>query len=415
MDDRAGQRQSETVSDSLSGSLCDALSSSSWAPLEKALIEARHDIHQHPELGFEEERTQEKVRAWLEARGYAPRVSAETGLVADLFPERYGKSKTIALRADLDALPMDEKTPLPYRSVHPGRAHKCGHDGHTAIMMGVADVLARKKDVIEGNVRLIFQPAEEGVRGGGAKVMVAEGVLEQVSEIYGLHNWPAWPLGELRVKAGPLMANVTTMVIELEGKGAHGSQPQVSKDPIVAGAHLVTALQTVVSRSLGYEGGAVVSICQFLAGEANNVIPRSARLTGTIRTFDAAVTDTVRTRVMEVCRGVEAMFGVKVKAELQQGYPVLINDPTCAEAVKRVGETVVERVSEKDLPMAGGEDFAYFAQQIPAAYFFLGAGKPGEKTPGCHHPDFDFEDRLLRSGVQMFVGLVNDRLLSRRT
>lgn len=380
--------------------------------LEETLRGVRHDIHQHPELGFEETRTQAKVRAWLEARGYAPRASAETGLVADLFPERYGRTRTIALRADLDCLPMQEHTPLPYRSVHAGRAHKCGHDGHTTILMGVADVLARHKDRIDGNVRLVFQPAEEGVRGGGAKVMVAEGILEHVDEIYGLHNWPDWPEGQVRVVAGPLMANVVELHLSVRGRGAHGSQPQVARDPIVAGAHLVTALQTVVSRGLGYEGGAVVSVCEFHAGEANNVIPDAARLSGTIRTFSEAVTERVLARVEEVCRGTAATFGVEVDLQPQRGYPVLVNDAECAAAVARVAERLVgrQRVSAEDLPMAGGEDFAYFTQAIPGAYFFLGAGRPGEDTPGCHHPDFDFDDRLIPLGMQMFLGLVADRL-----
>lgn len=384
----------------------------SIAALEPELVTIRRDIHQHPELGFEEVRTQAKVRAWLEARGYAPRVCAETGLIADLHPDRVGQTATIALRADMDCLPMEERTPLDWKSIHPGRAHKCGHDGHTTILMGVADVLARNRDRIPGNVRLIFQPAEEGVRGGGARVMVAEGALEHVDEIYGLHNWPAWPEGEVRVVAGPTMAHVIELDLTVCGKGAHGSQPQVARDPIVAGAHLVTALQTVVSRGLGFEGGAVVSVCEFHAGEANNVIPETARLTGTIRTFSEAVTERVIARVEEVAKGTEATFGVKVKLRIQRGFPVLVNDSKCAEAVRRVAAGVVgeAKVSAKELPMAGGEDFAYFAEARPAAYFFLGAGKPGEDTPGCHHPDFDFDDRLIPLGMRLFLGLVEDRL-----
>lgn len=380
--------------------------------LLEPLREIRHDIHRHPELGFEEVRTQKKVREWLEARGYSPCASAETGLVADLHPDRVGRATTIALRADLDCLPMEERTPLPYRSVHPGRAHKCGHDGHTTILMGVADVLARHRDAIPGNVRLVFQPAEEGVRGGGAKVMVAEGVLEGVSEIYGLHNWPAWPKGEVRVKPGPLMAHVNYFGIELVGKGAHASQPQVARDPIVAGAHLVSALQTVVSRGLGFEGGAVLSVCQFHAGEANNVIPATARLGGTTRTFSESVTERVFERLHEVVRGVEPMFGVKARLDVTRGYPVLENHPECALAVARVAGRLVgpDKVNEKDLPMAGAEDFAYFTQAVPGAYFFLGAGLPGEDTPGCHHPDFDFDDGLIPLGMRMFLGLVADRL-----
>ncbi len=374
------------------------------------LREIRRDIHQHPELGFEEVRTQELVRAWLAERGYSPRVCAETGLVADLNPGRPGP--TIALRADLDCLPMHEHTDLAYRSVHAGRAHKCGHDGHTAILLGVADVLARHRDAVAGNVRLVFQPAEEGVRGGGAKVMLAEGALDGVREIYGLHNWPAFPRGELRVQAGPMLAQVHELTIVVRGKGGHGSQPQLCRDPIVAGAHLVAALQTVVARGLGYAGGAVLSITQFIAGTTHNVIPETARMRGTIRSFAPAVTERVLERLREVIAGTAATFGVAIELQVDDGYPVTMNHPTCAEAVRRVGEALLgaPRVSSAELPMAGGEDFSYFAQAVPGAYFFLGARRGEEDTPVCHHPDFDFDDELIPLGMTLFLGIVRDRM-----
>lgn len=384
----------------------------SLAELEPQLVEVRHDLHQHPELGFEEHRTQKLVRNWLEHHGYAPRVSAQTGVVADLQPDQAGRGKTIALRADLDCLPMDETTDLPYRSVHAGRAHKCGHDGHTAILMGVAALLAERRDDVPGNVRLIFQPAEEGVRGGGARVMVAEGVLEGVDEVYALHNWPAFPRGHVRVRPGPLMAQTHRIELEVSGVGGHGSQPQATRDPIVAAAHLVTALQTVVSRGLGYEGGAVVSICRMQAGTTVNVIPDRAKLAGTIRSFSSEVTDRVLSRIHEIAAGVGQTFGVEVRVEIQAGYPVLANDEACAAAVTRVATRLLgsENVSDAGLPMAGGEDFAYMTAQRPGAYFFLGSGEDDRVTPGCHHPDFDFDDRILRTGVRMFMGLVQDRL-----
>ncbi len=374
------------------------------------LREIRHDLHQHPELGFEEHRTSARVRQWLEARGYAPRDSAQTGLWADLHPGREGPC--IALRADLDCLPMVETTDLPYRSVHEGRAHKCGHDGHTTILMGVADVLARHREHIPGNVRLLFQPAEEGVRGGGARVMVAEGVLDGVDEVYGLHNWPAFPHGRVAVKAGAVMAQTHELDITVGGRGGHGSQPQDCRDPIVAAAHLVTALQTIVSRGLGSDGGGVVSICQFSAGNTHNVIPDRAMLSGTVRSFDPVADARIIERIHEIVAGVATTFGVTIDVKVSDGYPVLANHPRCAEAVHRVAERTVgaERVGEEGLPMAGGEDFAYFAQTIPAAYFFLGAGVEGQDTPGCHHPDFDFDDALIPLGIRMFLGLVADRL-----
>ncbi|MEL7368814.1 MAG: amidohydrolase [Myxococcota bacterium] len=379
-------------------------------PLHSVLTAFRREIHKHPELGFEEVRTQDVVRRWLIEHGYTPRVCAETGLVADLNPESEGR--TIALRADLDALPMPETTDLPYRSVHDGRAHKCGHDGHTAIMMGVAAALAAQRDKVPGNVRIIFQPAEEGVRGGGAKVMVAEGALEGVEEAYGLHNWPGFPKGHVYVQPGPVMAQVNTFNITINGVGGHGSQPQGCRDPIVAGAHLVTALQTVVSRGLGYDGGAVVSVCQFEAGSTHNVIPSIAKLKGTIRSFIPQRTERVLERVREVTAGVASTFGIKIDLDIEPGYPVLNNADEPASVVARVARDALgeDKVSSDGLPLGAGEDFAYFAEVIPSAYFFLGAGVPGQKTPGCHHPDFDFDDDLIPIGVKVFLGIVADRL-----
>ncbi len=388
-------------------------------PLLDALVPQltmiRHDIHKHPELGFEEHRTQRLVMGWLEKLGYQPQAMAGTGVVADLRPDLVGQAPTVALRADLDCLPMQEHSELPYCSIHDGRAHKCGHDGHTTIMLGVAAVLANLRDKLgdrlAGNVRLIFQPAEEGVDGGGAKVMLDEGVLDQVSEIYGLHNWPGFALGQVHVCTGPTMAQVHDLAFEIQGRGGHGSQPQVCIDPVVAGAALVGELQTIVSRNLGYEGGAVLSVCTFHAGEANNVIPERATLTGTLRTFDPRVTERVVARIEQIARGVAESHGVQIHAHVEPQYPVLQNAADCAAAVGRVAETLLgpESCSSAGLPLAAGEDFGYFAAAVPGAYFFLGAGRD-EDTPGCHHPDFDFDDRLIPTGIRMFVGIVADRL-----
>ncbi|MEM1030885.1 MAG: M20 family metallopeptidase [Myxococcota bacterium] len=382
------------------------------ADLLPRLWEIRRDIHQHPEIGFQEVRTQGLVRTWLQDHGYHPRESAKTGLIAEIGPTGGGDTPTIALRADMDCLPMHEETPLPYRSKVPGMAHKCGHDGHTTILMGVAAMLAAQRDALRGRVRLLFQPSEEGINGSGGHVMVEEGGLAGVNEVYGLHNWPGYPKGDVRVCAGPTMAQVHSYEITIIGVGGHGSQPQLCRDPIVAGAHLITALQTVVSRGLGYEGGAVLSVGSFHAGEASNVIPGVAKLNGTIRTFDPAVAERVLERMHEVCAGIGATFGVEVAPEITAGFPVLENDAHCAETVRRVAERVVgpERISDAGLPMAGGEDFAYMARAVPGAYFFLGAQLPGENTPVCHHPDFDFDDDLIETGVRMMLGIVADRV-----
>jgi amidohydrolase len=379
-------------------------------PLVARLVEVRRDLHMHPELGFAEHRTQALVEAWLAAHGYATRRVAGTGVVADLKPDATGR--TIGLRADLDCLPMPETTDLPWRSVHDGCAHKCGHDGHTAVLLGVAAVLAEHRERIAGNVRLLFQPAEEGVRGGGAKVMVAEGALAGVDEVYGLHNWPPMPQGTLAVRAGPMMAQTFTLEIVVRGVGGHGSEPQRCRDPIVAASHLVVALQTAVSRGLGHKGGAAVSIGRFSAGTTDNVIPERAELSGTVRTFSDEAAERVVSRIREIATGTAATFGVQIDLHVVEGYPVLVNDPTCADAVARVGRALLgdAAVGEHDLPIAGGEDFAYFTRAVPGAYFLLGAGEPGGGSPACHHPDFDFNDALIPSAMAMLLGLVDDRL-----
>ncbi|MEE9127019.1 MAG: amidohydrolase [Planctomycetota bacterium] len=368
----------------------------------------RHDLHRHPELGFEEHRTQEVVQRWLSEHGYEPRACAGTGLVADL---KAGEATRLALRADLDALPIHEMLDLPYRSVHDGVSHKCGHDGHTAILMGVAALLAAGRDLVRGNVRLLFQPAEEGVRGGGAKVMIADGAIDGVPEVYGLHNWPGFPKGELRVRGGPVLAQVDNFHLRLVGEGGHGGQPHRCKDPIVAAAQVVTALQTVVARSVAPHESVVVSVGSIQAGSANNVIPKTADLLGTIRTFDPAVRESVHGRVRDIAGSVGEAMGVKAELDIQAEYPVLCNDDACAEIVRKVAVQRLgpDKVSDRGLPLAVSEDFSYFAEAVPAAYFFLGAGGPGDQTPGCHHPDFDFDDDLLGTGVRMFLGLCEAR------
>ncbi len=377
------------------------------------LTAIRRDLHKHPELGFAEHRTGAIVRAWLERHGYAPRTAAKTGVIADL--HRSGLAPTIALRADLDCLPMPETTDLPHRSVHDGCAHKCGHDGHTAILLGVSALLARRRNELGCNVRLLFQPAEEGVDGGGAKVMVAEGALEGVEEVYGLHNWPGFRSHRIHVRAGAMLAQTHWMSIRLFGVGGHASQPQLCRDVIVAGSHLVVALQTVVARGLGYEGGAVVSVGKFSAGTTDNVLPGSAELEGTVRTFAPDVTERVLSRIREVVGGVASTFGVRAELELAPGYPVVMNDPVCTAAVQRVGAAIVgaPQVSDVGLPIAGGEDFAYMAQATRGAFFFVGTGDESGGVPTCHHPDFDFDDTMIPIGIRMFLGLVDDHIARR--
>lgn len=377
------------------------------------LIEIRHDLHRHPELGFEEFRTSALIRKELEALGLSPQSCAEPGLFVDLCPERVSQMDTVALRADMDCLPMDEHSDLPYRSIYPGKAHKCGHDGHTTIMLGVARMLVRQRDKLQRNVRLIFQPAEEGAQGGGAKHMVAEGILDGVAEIYGLHNWPPYPLGTLRVKEGPVMAELCDFEICVTGVGGHGAQPQDCSDPIVAASALVVAVDGMARRCLGSQGGGVISITRFHSGTANNIVPAVAELEGSMRFFDGDIAHRMRTSLQDICAGMAKSYGVEIDLRLSPSYPLLINEVQCVRTVKAAAQTILgpDSVSEAGLPRAGSEDFAYFALERPAAYFFLGAGEEGKDTPGCHHPDFDFEDTLIDTGVRMFCEIVRLRAL----
>ena len=376
------------------------------------LVDIRHDLHRQPELGFEERRTQGIVREWLTQHGYAPQSVAETGIVADLRPDLVGRKPTIALRADLDALPVHEDDTLAHSSQHPGVAHKCGHDGHTAILLGVAAALAQSREQAPANVRLLFQPAEEGVRGGGARPMVAAGVLDDVAEVYALHNWPAFDHRRVHVKAGVVMAANHRIEIHIQGEGAHASAPEAARDPVAACAQLITQLYAASARHLGAHGGAVLSLCVVQAGEANNVIPATAHVGGSLRSWSTAQGDRMIALIRDVSRGIEMSFNVSVNVNIEAGYPVLDNNEPCAAAVARVANRYLGAgtATDEGLPLAASEDFAYFAQDRPAAYFFLGAGDPGRTTPGCHHPAYDFRDDLIADGIALFLGLCHDRL-----
>lgn len=378
------------------------------------LLAIRHDIHAHPELGFEEFRTAELIAKELEALGLKPVVCAQPGLYVDLRPDLVTEQGSIALRADMDCLPMHEHTDLPYRSRYPGKAHKCGHDGHTTIMIGVARMLAAQRHELRRNVRLVFQPAEEGARGGGAKHMVAAGLLDEVAEIYGLHNWPPYPRGQLRVKEGPVMAELCDFAITVKGVGGHGAQPQDCVDPIVAAAALVQQVDGLARRCFGSQGGGVISITMFNSGTANNIIPEEAKLEGSMRFFTDALAKRMREALQGICKGVGRSYGVEVKLDLLDSYPLLVNEGECVETVREAGKAVLgpDSLSEAGLPRAGSEDFAYFALKRPAAYFFLGSGEDGKFNPGCHHPDFDFDDGLIETGVRVFCEIVRRRALN---
>ena len=290
------------------------------AELRAPVTQLRHDIHRYPEPGFEETRTQSKVRERLESVGLNPQVCAETGLVADIGS---GSGLTIALRADLDCLRMTEENhDLPYRSERDGLAHMCGHDGHTAVLTGVGQLLASVSDRLSGRVRLLFQPAEEGP--GGAPRMIEEGALDGVDEVYAMHNWPHAPLGELRTIAGPCLATVAEFGIEVRGKGGHASTPHVTTDPVLAGAYIVSALQTIISRNVPSEESAVISVTTFHGGEAFNVIPDTAQLSGTVRSLSDDVYALIERRMHEVVTATAQGLGCEAKLDLRRMYPVLI-------------------------------------------------------------------------------------------
>jgi amidohydrolase len=372
------------------------------------LVALRHHLHRYPEPGFEERETQARLRDELAACGIAARDCAGTGLVADI---GHGDGPVIALRADIDCLRMTEENPeLPYRSTRAGLAHMCGHDGHMAMLMGAARLLAGHGDRLPGTVRLLFQPAEEGP--GGAPVMIEEGALAGVDEIYGLHNWPGFPLGTLRTVTGACMATVAIFEITVHGKGGHAAQPQQAIDPVLAAAHVVTALQSIVARNVHYQESAVISTTCVHGGEIHNVIPDTVRLTGTIRALSDPIYQLIEERIGAVATQTAAAFGARAECSFERMYPVLVNHPAATEHVLRVGRSLLgeSQVTGDELPMMTAEDFAYFTRERAGCYFFLGSGESERTNAMCHATDFDFNDRLITTGVSMWIRLVEDRL-----
>jgi len=370
------------------------------------LIALRHDIHRWPEPGFEEVRTQAALRAALTAAGLAPRDCAGTGLIVDIGS---GSGPAIALRADIDGLRMTEANPdLPYRSERDGFAHMCGHDGHAATLVGAGRLLAGVADRLPGRIRLLFQPAEEGP--GGAPVMIEQGCLEGIDEVYGMHNWPTIPLGGLRTIAGPCMAAVSEFAIEIRGKGVHASQPQDGRDPVLAAAHVVTALQSIVSRSIHYQDRAVVSVTTIHGGEAFNVIPDTVTLGGTIRALSEESNQLIETRIAEISAGTAAAMGCTAEVRIKRMYPVLINAPGPTALVESVARAHLGDVSTEMLPMLGAEDFAYYLQHRPGCFFFLGGGEAGRSNAVCHATSYDYNDNLIDIGVRFWLRLVEARM-----
>ncbi len=378
-------------------------------PFLHELTALRRDIHAHPELAFDEYRTSDLVAKELERYGLeVHRGMAKTGVVGVL---RAGSSnRMIGLRADMDALPVAELNEFPHHSRHAGKMHACGHDGHTAMLLGAARYLAMKPD-FDGIAVFIFQPAEESE--GGAAVMIEDGLFERfpVEAVFGLHNWPGIPVGEMMVMPGPVMAGTCGFEITVRGHGCHAAMPHQGIDSIVTGAQLVQALQTVVSRTLHPCDAGVVSVTQFHGGEAWNVIPEEVVLRGTIRTFKPEVQDAVERAIERLCSGVAAANGAQIGVHFDHRYPPTVNSAAEASFCQEVAAEVFgpERVLTDILPSMGAEDFAYMLNEKPGCYVWLGNG-PG--TGGCtlHNPHYDFNDELLTLGVSYWVRLVQRAL-----
>lgn len=365
----------------------------------------RRDFHQNPELGYEVHRTAGRVAELLKAFGVDEIATGigRTGVVAVIRGK--GPGKTIGLRADMDALPINEKTGKPYASGAPGVMHACGHDGHTAMLLGAAKYLAETRN-FDGTAVLMFQPAEEG--GAGGLAMVEDGVMERfgIEEVYGLHNMPGRAAGNFAVRAGGIMAASDRFDIVIEGSGGHAAMPHMTVDPVVTAAHLIVALQTLVSRNVDPMRSAVLSVTMLQSGEAFNIIPQTVKLTGTVRTLDEEVRDQMEQRVRDVTAGVCATFGAKAEVDYHRGYPVTVNSATEAAYAAQVAAAVVgdERVDADTDASMGGEDFSYMLNARPGAYIFLGNGPSSE----LHSDTYDFNDEIIPAGVSYLVKLIEN-------
>ncbi|WP_374449910.1 M20 aminoacylase family protein [Stella sp.] len=372
----------------------------------------RRDIHAHPELGFEEERTSAIVADKL--REYGCEVTtgiAKTGIVGTI---RVGNSpNSIGLRADMDALPMEETNTFAHRSRHKGKMHGCGHDGHTTMLLTAARYLSETRK-FQGTVHFIFQPAEEGP--GGGRVMVEEGLFQKFpcDAVFGMHNRPSLPVGKFQIRSGPMMAGAGSFDITIKGKGTHGARPESGIDPVVVASHIVTAAQTIRSRTLSPHDPAVLSITQVHAGDAYNVIPETAVLRGTIRAFRQEVMDAQMQGLARIASQVAAAYGATAHCDIRQGYPPLVNHPEEAAFIADVAASLVgeENVNRNGALVMGSEDFSYMLNAVPGAFILTGQGGSGDHGGSCevHNPGYDFNDEVLPLGATLFARLVEAKL-----
>jgi hippurate hydrolase len=373
--------------------------------LREELSGIRHHLHRHPELAYQEFKTSDFVAQSLESWGYAvTRGLGGTGMVATL--KAGTGSRAVAVRADMDALPINEETGLPYASSEPGRMHACGHDGHTTMLLGAARHLARTRR-FDGTVHLVFQPAEEIGADSGAKRMIEDGLFERFpcDAIFGLHNHPGYPTGTFMFRSGPFMAACDTVEMVIHGRGGHAARPQLAVDPVVIGAALVFALQTVVSRSVDPMQAAVVTVGAFNAGHAANVIPETARLQISVRSFDAEVRKLLETRIRALAQAHADAYGARIEVDYVPGYPVVVNSAPETELALQVARELVgeARVVDGFGPIAGSEDFAYYLQEKPGCFLRLGNG---EGAPMLHNASYDFNDDNLTVGAAYWTRLV---------
>ncbi|MBR0798492.1 amidohydrolase [Bradyrhizobium jicamae] len=381
------------------------------ADLQPDIQAWRRNIHENPELLYDVHRTASFVADRLKEFGCDEVVTGlgQTGVVGVIKgnrPANGGDLKVIGLRADMDALPIQEETNLPYASKTPGKMHACGHDGHTAMLLGAARYLAETRN-FAGTAVVIFQPAEEG--GAGAAAMIKDGLMDRfgIEQVYGMHNGPGIPIGSFAIRPGPIMASTDEVNISIEGLGGHAARPHKCIDSVMVGAQLITALQSVVSRSVDPLDSAVISICEFHAGNARNVIPQTAELRGTVRTLTPEVRQLVEKRIGEVVKGVAQLTGARIDLNYKRGYPVTVNHRSQTEFASRIAREVAGEGNVHEMPpLMGGEDFSYMLESRPGAFIFCGNGD----SAGLHHPAYNFNDDAIVYGTSYFVKIVESAL-----
>jgi amidohydrolase len=381
------------------------------ADLQPDIQAWRRDIHENPELLYDVHRTAAFVADRLREFGCDEVATGlgRTGVVGVIKgrkPAGNGEIKVIGLRADMDALPIEEETDLPYASKTPGKMHACGHDGHTAMLLGAARYLAETRN-FAGDAVVIFQPAEEG--GAGAAAMIQDGLMDRfgIEQVYGMHNGPGIPVGQFAIRPGPIMAATDAIDIKITGHGGHAARPHICIDSVLVGSQVINALQSIVSRSVDPLESAVISICEFHAGNARNVIPQTAELRGTIRTLTPEVRELVEKRVREVVAGVAQITGARIDLVYERGYPVTVNHALQTDMATRVAEEIAGKDGVREMPpLMGAEDFAYMLEARPGAFIFCGNGD----SAGLHHPAYNFNDDAIVYGTSYWIKLVENTL-----